>query len=307
MKWNGLIQAWPHSMRRMVFVLMVTAVPTARAQTIWTGPNTNFSQTTHNSSDADVILPGKVALSRNSAQWLFNTAADETSASSSSPSDTMWAFGTIGDYSTLNYVSFSSLRDTDLAGVILNKQMVLHLVNEDIYLSIKFTAWGQHGAGGFSYTRSTAPAAPPTPTVSITSPASGATFSAPASVLITASASVSSGTVPNVAFFAGTSLLGSNQTAPFNFTAVDLATGNYSLTAVATAAGISATSLLVSFLRSPYPTLCQPFPGATSHLLTRSIRDSRTLSKVHRTWSIGRRSLPMSPQTAPPFLRTALV
>jgi hypothetical protein len=229
----------------------MTCVPIAHAQTLWTGPNINFTQTTHSSSDSDVIVAGKVALSRGTSKWLFNTAADQTSASTSSPSDTMWAFGSISDFSTLSYSTFASLRNGDLAGVILNKPMVVHLVNENIYLSLTFTAWGQHGDGGFAYTRSTAPAAPPTPTVSITSPSNGAAFTAPANVAMTVSASVSSGTITNVAFFAGTNLLGSNQTAPFNFTALNLAAGDYSLIAVATAAGISATSSVVSITVEP--------------------------------------------------------
>lgn len=103
-----------------------------------------------------------------------------------------------------------------------------------------------------------APPPPPTPTVSITTPVGGAVFSAPAILKIGATAAVSSGTVTNVAFFAGANnianLLGSAQASPFNITAASLAAGNYSLTAVATAAGISATSAVVSVsVISPVP------------------------------------------------------
>jgi plastocyanin len=93
-------------------------------------------------------------------------------------------------------------------------------------------------------------AATPTPTVSITNPASAATFTAPASVSISASAAVSSGTVTNVAFFGKTNnvtaSLGAAHSAPFTITAANLAAGSYALTAVATAAGISATSAVVN-------------------------------------------------------------
>lgn len=44
----------------------------------------------------------------------------------------------------------------------------------------------------------------PTPTVSITSPADGSTFTAPASISITASASDTDGSVAKVEFFNGT-------------------------------------------------------------------------------------------------------
>jgi len=86
----------------------------------------------------------------------------------------------------------------------------------------------------------------PAPAVSITSPVSGDIFAAPASVIITANALVSAGTVTNVQFFANGVSLGSTPTAPFNFTASNLTVGTYTLAAVATAAGISATSTVVT-------------------------------------------------------------
>jgi plastocyanin len=92
----------------------------------------------------------------------------------------------------------------------------------------------------------TVAAANPTPTVSLTNPVGGTVFSAPANLRLGATATVSSGTVTNVAFFAGTIPLGAVQTRPFNITGSSLAAGNYSLTAVATAAGISATSAVVN-------------------------------------------------------------
>jgi plastocyanin len=89
-------------------------------------------------------------------------------------------------------------------------------------------------------------AAMPTPTVSITNPVGGAVFSAPANLTLGATAAVSSGTVTNVAFFAGTTLLGSATASPFGITASNLAANAYGLTAVATAAGVSATSAVVN-------------------------------------------------------------
>jgi plastocyanin len=105
------------------------------------------------------------------------------------------------------------------------------------------------------------------PTVSITNPTNAAVFSAPANVAITAIASVSGGTVTNVAFFDATSLLGSARTAPFNFTALNLPVGDHSLTAVATAAGVSATSSVVNItvvapLSPPNVTITDPVSGA---------------------------------------------
>ncbi len=102
-----------------------------------------------------------------------------------------------------------------------------------------------HAAFGMLGTITVAASVTP-PTVSITNPAGGAVFSAPATLKIAATAAASGGTVTNVAFFAGTTRLGSAQAPPFQITSSALAAGDYSLTAVATAAGNSSTSSVVN-------------------------------------------------------------
>ena len=228
-------------LRAGVLLLLGIILPAGRAATLWTGPNTNFTQSA--GAQADTVLAGKVVLKRGSRDGLFNTAAGESSPGSSSPADTEWAFGALTNYATLSYQSLESLRNGNLAGLIVNQPMVVHLKNENIYLSVKFTQWGQHGAGGFAYTRST-PAVVVTPTVSITKPAAGATFAAPASITLTATAT--GGTVTNVEFFAGTTSLGHVTTSPFTLTGSLASPASYSLKAVATAAGVSGTSAVVN-------------------------------------------------------------
>jgi hypothetical protein len=215
----------------------------SQAATLWTGPNISFTQSP--SARSDTILAGKVVLTRGSNQVLYNTAAGETAAGPASPADTEWAFGALSDFSSLTYQSLESMRNGNLASVILNRPMVVHLKNEDIYLSLEFTTWGQHFTGGFSYTRST-PAVAIAPSVSITSPSSGAVFAAPANIKLTSSATVSGGTVTNVQYFAGTNSLGQATVAPFSVTGSIVAAGSYALSAVATAAGVSATSAVVN-------------------------------------------------------------
>src|SRR6185437_16309346 len=91
-----------------------------------------------------------------------------------------------------------------------------------------------------------APANQP-PVVSITAPANNASFTAPASVSITASASDPDGTVSSVQFFNGTTLLGTSTTAPYSFTWSNVAAGTYSITAKATDnSGAVTTSAAVS-------------------------------------------------------------
>ena len=85
------------------------------------------------------------------------------------------------------------------------------------------------------------------PTVSLTAPAGGATYTAPASIALTASAADSDGTISKVEFYRGTTLLGTDTTAPYSVSSGSLAAGTYSLTAVAyDNAGAKTTSAAVS-------------------------------------------------------------
>lgn len=83
-------------------------------------------------------------------------------------------------------------------------------------------------------TTSTPPPANAPPTVSLTSPAPGAAFGAPATITLTASAGDVDGSVAKVEFFAGGTLLGTELTAPYNVTWTNVAAGSYALTARAT-------------------------------------------------------------------------
>jgi len=91
---------------------------------------------------------------------------------------------------------------------------------------------------------------PPTnqpPSVNLTSPANNASFTAPATVSLAASASDADGTVSKVEFFQGSTKLGEDATAPYEFSWTSVAAGSYSLTARATDnAGSTATSGAVS-------------------------------------------------------------
>ncbi len=72
------------------------------------------------------------------------------------------------------------------------------------------------------------------PSVSLTSPAEGASYLAPASVTVTANATDSDGTVAQVDFYANNTLIGTRTSAPFSVTWNNVAAGSYTLTAAAT-------------------------------------------------------------------------
>jgi plastocyanin len=109
------------------------------------------------------------------------------------------------------------------------------------YLCTIHCSFGMRG----SLTITNPPIVPPS--VSITNPVSGAKFLAPANITLMASAAGTDGSVTNVEFFSGASPLGNATTAPYNFTASNLAAGNYSFTAQALDnLGASATSAVVN-------------------------------------------------------------
>ena len=96
------------------------------------------------------------------------------------------------------------------------------------------------------------------PTVSITSPAGGASFIAPATVSVTANAADSDGTVASVAFFANGTAIGTDTAAPYTATFANVAAGTYTLTAVATDnQGATTTS-------SPVQITVTSIPGRTN-------------------------------------------
>jgi plastocyanin len=71
------------------------------------------------------------------------------------------------------------------------------------------------------------------PTVTITNPAPGMVFAAPANVTIQASASDTDGTVTNVQFLVGANVVSNKAAAPFSAVTNNLAAGSYTLFAIA--------------------------------------------------------------------------
>jgi hypothetical protein len=71
------------------------------------------------------------------------------------------------------------------------------------------------------------------PTVALTSPANNAQFTAGQSVTISASAADSDGTISNVDFFDGATLIGTRLAAPYSISISSLSTGSHTLTAKA--------------------------------------------------------------------------
>ena len=71
------------------------------------------------------------------------------------------------------------------------------------------------------------------PSVSLTSPASGASFAAPATITLSATATDPDGGVAVVEFYSGSVFLGSDSSSPYSFTVSGVPASTYSFTAVA--------------------------------------------------------------------------
>jgi aryl-phospho-beta-D-glucosidase BglC (GH1 family)/chitodextrinase len=85
------------------------------------------------------------------------------------------------------------------------------------------------------------------PAVSVTSPANGAAFTAPASLTVTANASDIDGTVSKVEFFNGSTKLGEDLSSPYSFSWSGMTAGSYTITAKATDnSGAATTSSAVT-------------------------------------------------------------
>ncbi len=129
------------------------------------------------------------------------------------------------------------------------------------------------------------------PTVSITAPANGATFIAPANVSLTASAADSDGTISKVEFYNGAALLGTVTVAPYTFAWNAVAAGSYTLSAKAydnrgaivtsSAVAITVSGNLppVVGLTAPANNTVLPAPGNVTLTATASDPDG-TVSKV---------------------------
>jgi hypothetical protein len=126
---------------------------------IWKGKMVTFSKDTQDDwtliNFQDSISPN-VILTRANKQSLFNIKM-ETGSSNDSPLDTEWALGSIDDIESLEFCNFKCIAKGKPYEIV-DQPLVLHLISDDIYLSIIFHIWGGGNSGdrgAISYSRST--------------------------------------------------------------------------------------------------------------------------------------------------------
>ena len=217
-------------------------------QTIWNGPDITFNHINGTDptqpTNQDRLAPD-IWITRGASMGIYNVEQEIAFTSGVSPADTEWADGTTANYASLTYTNWDYWAHIIHGGPpnTVGINAVVHLISDNIYLNVRFTVWQMMG-GGFTYIRST-PGLPPA--VSITSPTNRASFTPPAVVPITATATdPNGGAITNVSFFDGAIFLGQTNVAPYTVTAT-FAIGSHPLTAVATDdAGLSTTSAVVT-------------------------------------------------------------
>jgi len=138
-------------------------------QTILTGPTTTFTRpdglgVNWSLAENQDRITDIVWTTRASNKGIFNIYSETLYADTASPADTEWAYGTTANIG----ITFSDW-ETTVGGNLpsmVDKDMVLHLITDDIYIDLKFLSWipGKteiepgvwvYGYGGFSYQRST--------------------------------------------------------------------------------------------------------------------------------------------------------
>lgn len=132
--------------------------PEAKEPVIWSGQKISFVK--EDGADPAVEahqdrITDDVWLTRSvNGGSLYNAKVEEFSENG--PAGTAWAEGTIDQWSTLTFADLKpALGGTGFKN-LPGKTLVLHLVEEDIYLEVTFTSWSSgRDNGGFSYDRTT--------------------------------------------------------------------------------------------------------------------------------------------------------
>ena len=122
---------------------------------IWSGPMVQFSKKDgadfSQESNQDRIT-SNVWITRGNGGQIFNIAKENSANKANSPAGTLWAKGNVNNIDNLTFEPFREAvgQPKDVVG----SGLVLYLVDDDIYLSVKFTSWSQGQKGGFAYERS---------------------------------------------------------------------------------------------------------------------------------------------------------
>lgn len=128
------------------------------ALTLWEGANMTFTKP--NGADSSLAenqdrITENVWLTRGNQGVLYNAVNEGTANNNSSPVGTEWAEGSFADLASLNFTNFRSACPNNKPKDVVGIPLVLHLIQDDIYIEITITSWAQGKVGGFTYQRTT--------------------------------------------------------------------------------------------------------------------------------------------------------
>ncbi len=130
----------------------------------------------------------------------------------------------------------ASLNTTNTGGWSVYQEASTSITGGTGVHDVYFVFTGGDGVGNFDWFKLSASGSSPSnnaPSVTLTNPADGATFTEGANISLTADASDSDGTISKVEFYEGTNKLGEDTDSPYSYDWTNVSAGSYSLTAKA--------------------------------------------------------------------------
>lgn len=123
---------------------------------IWDGPNLIFTLDDgadfRETASQDMITPN-VILTRNiEGGQIFNVVLEDVASRMTSPAGTEWAVGRVANLDSITFAPFRTTVGSPQQ--VVGQELVLHLIEDDIFLNIQFTSWSS-GNNGFQYVRAT--------------------------------------------------------------------------------------------------------------------------------------------------------
>ena len=125
--------------------------------TVWSGELITFTKADgsdpNDESNQDRLTSNVWITRGNGGGQIYNAAVNSSANKELSPVGTEWAVGLFEDRATLTFENFRSA--VTKPQEVVDTNLVVHLIEDDIYLSVVFTSWSVGQKGGFQYQRST--------------------------------------------------------------------------------------------------------------------------------------------------------
>jgi Secretion system C-terminal sorting domain len=140
------------------FVFAFSHLGMSQGTGVWTGANDTFTKAAYakwTSAQNQDRITDSVWITRKDQEGIFNIKVSGGYTSGQSPRRTKWSYGKSSNYKSLNFQDWENAINSNPPGQV-NKDMVMLIVKDSIYIDVRFKSWTQAAqGGGFSYIRST--------------------------------------------------------------------------------------------------------------------------------------------------------